>query len=384
LSRHELPAFVQQKLKIEHDRDVFLKIQDELLQRFDAERDCETYRKYLQLFEAIFPELLEPTNVPAAARILEHVSSHRDAPAPFEARPDLAEAWFPHLVASSLGGALVERLPKADKLEREALLALVRGVGDPIVPILFTLLRECEIASCRQALTQALADLKHHSLPYLNQEFADPNLPSDYLCELLGILTQVGSLDSEALVSELRRHPDAQVRVAALNVAAALAFPECERWALAALDDRDRAVQEASLKLLFERRSTAPELFGYCGRILSHLDDSLEGMARRICAALSGYGQGEHRKRSVALLLAVLAEGPAKGGGLLSSLRRSLADDSGCIPVKIAACHALGRLRAKEAAEVLERLTKEKHNALKQAARHALEQIEASRAPPTP
>jgi hypothetical protein len=99
-------------------------------------------------------------------------------------------------------------------------------------------------------------------------------------------------------------------------------------------------------------------------------------MARRICAALAGYDRGEHRKRSVALLLAVLSEGPAKSGGLLSSLRRSLTEDSSCTPVKIAACHALGRLRAKEAVEVLERLGKEKHVGLKQAARHALEQIE--------
>jgi len=376
LSRHELPAFVQQKLRIEHNRDVFLTIQDELLQCFDAEPSCEKYRKYLQLFETIFPELLAPTNIPAAARILEHASSHRDAPAPFEARSDLAEAWFPHLVASSLGGALVERLPKTDKVEREALLDLARGVGEAVAPVLFTLLRECESVSCRQDLARALVDLKHQSLHYLNQEFVDPNLPSDYLCELLGILAQVGSLDSEPLVSGFRRHADARVRVAALNVAETLALPECERWAIDALGDRDRVVQEASLKLLFDRRSTAPELFGYCGRILSHLDESLEGMARRICAALCGYDRGEHRKRSVALLLAVLADGPAKGGGLWSSLRRSLADDSGCIPVKIAACHALGRLRANEASEVLERLGEAKHAALKQAARHALDQIE--------
>ena len=59
-----------------------------------------------------------------------------------------------HLVASSLGGELVEQLPEADKVKREALLDLAREVGEAVVPILFTVLRECENAPCRQDLVR--------------------------------------------------------------------------------------------------------------------------------------------------------------------------------------------------------------------------------------
>jgi hypothetical protein len=104
LAREELPVFVQQKLAVEHDTEVFLKLQDEVLRRFDAVRDGEQYHRYLRLFETIFPELLERADLSAAARVLARVSGHRTRPATFERRAELADAWLVHLVASSLGG----------------------------------------------------------------------------------------------------------------------------------------------------------------------------------------------------------------------------------------------------------------------------------------
>jgi hypothetical protein len=375
LSREELPAFVQQKLALEHDTEVFLRFQDEMLRRLDAVRDGEQYRKHLHLFETIFPELLARADVSPAARVLGRVSGHRTLPAPFETRGELADAWLTHLVASSLGGELVEQLPVADKVKREALLDLAREVGETVVPILFAVLRECESAPCRQDLVRTLTELKASSLPFLSQEMSEASLPSVYLCELLGILAQVGDLDSTELASRLLRHDDAQVRIAALRAASELEPSRRESWAIDALDDRDREVQEAALKLLFERRSTAPKFFGFCGRILSHLDEEHEGMALRICAALTGYDPGEERARRAALLLAALGDAGEQGGGLWSSLRRSLAGEPTFLPVKIAACQALGRIRASEAADVLTQLSKHNHPALKQAAARALEQI---------
>jgi hypothetical protein len=375
LAREELPAFVQQKLALEHDTEIFLKFQDELLRRFDAVRDAEQYLKYLRLFGNIFPELLAPADVSAAARVLGRVSGHRTLPGSFETRAELADSWLVHLVASSLGGELLEQLPVADKVKREALLDLAREVGEAVVPILFNVLRECENASCRQDLVRTLPELKASSLSFLSHEMTDANLPSIYLCELLEILAHVGEADSPEMASRFLRHDDAQVRIAALRAASELESSRCEGWAVEALDDRDPGVQEAALKLLFERHSTAPEFFGFCGRILSHLDEDQEGMARRICAGLVGYDRGEGRARSVALLLSALGDTGEQGGGLLSSLRRSLAGEPTCLPVKIAACQALGRMGASEAADVLTQLSKHNHPALKQAAARALEQV---------
>jgi len=375
LAREELPAFVQQKLAVEHDTEVFLKLQGEVLRRFDAVRDGEQYQRYLRLFETIFPELLERADLSAAARVLARVSGHRTRPATFERRAELADAWLVHLVASSLGGELVEQIPVADKVKREALLGLAREVGEAVVPILFSVLRECENAPYRQDLVRTLTELEAPSLRYLGHEMGDANLPSLYLGELLGILARVGDSDSGELASRFLRHEDAQVRIAALRAGSELDPSKSERRAVDALDDRDREVQEAALKLLFERRSTAPELFGFCARVLAHLDPAREGMARRICTALSGYDRGEDRARSVALLVAALGDAGGQGRRLWSSLRRSLAGEPTCLPVRIAACQSLGRLGASEAAEVLTHLSKQSHPALGQAAARALEQI---------
>jgi hypothetical protein len=377
LAQEELPAFVQQRIAVERNTEVFLRIEDRLLQRFDAESDPECYLKYLNLFETIFPELLSRADLSPAARVLRCASGHRSAPAAFDGRPEQADAWLGRLTGSSLGREIVSRLPEADKLRREALLELAHAAGEAGTPVLFTALRECGNAPSRQDLVRALTELKRPSLELLSRELAKSDLPSLYVCELLGILGGVGDAASARLASRFCRHGDPQVRVAALRAAGELEPAACERWALDALADRDRTVQEAALKLLFERRSTAPELFDFCGRILTHLDEAHESMVPRICSGLAGYDRGEARARSVALLLAVLGGTEGRGPGLWASLRRSLTDEPSSSPAAIAACHALGRMCAGEAAEVLTHLSKQRDPALRQAATRALERVEA-------
>ena len=374
----ELPPFLQRKFTAERDADSFLKLEERILARFDRESVPEKYRKYLDFFESIFPELLSRADPSATIAIVDHVSKHRLSPSPFEKRPEWAAIWLEQIIYSSLAEDLVRELSQADKLKRESLLELCRRLGDETVPILFRALSRCENAPTRQALSEVLAELKYASRAFLRSELAQPDLPVDYLLELLRILSRVGDARSTELAAPLLGHEDPAVRIEALSTARALDAAFGEARTLAALSDADPKVQAAALKALFDAGSTAPALFAFCERIFGGLNESNEETARLICSRLAGYEQGEARQRCVALLRMALGETQEKGGGWLSSLKRSVAGEPSHAAVRVAACQALGRLRAKEASEALGHLAKQATPALKRAALHALERIRKS------
>jgi hypothetical protein len=376
LEEKELPEFVQRKLIIERDTEKFLEIEQSLLGLFDAVRDPEEYCRYLDLFEMLFPELISRTDISAAIRTVERVSAHCTSPAPFDRRAELASAWLEQLVQSTLREEFLDRLSSTDMTTREKLLHLAHCVGDASVPILFETLRACESAPCSQALTAALIEFKDAALGFLSHEMEKSDLPVEYICELLNILARVGNAAAAELASESLSHDHPRVRSAALNTTAELNAPSWESRALDALEDRDRGIQETALKILFKRGSTAMQLFAFCTRTLSGLDDANEDLAGRICSALASYDSGASRTNSIAILLTPFEDIEQRQSSLLSSLRRSLVGEPAHLPVKIAACHALGRLRAREATDILRSLSKVKQPALKQAASHALERIE--------
>jgi hypothetical protein len=375
LAIEELPAFIQRKLTIEHKAQVFLEVQEDLLRSFDNESDPGTYQKYLDFFQTVLPELLSPSNLSAAAPILHCVSRHCSSPARFPERGELAEAWLEHLAHTGLGRQFVERLRDADHVYREALFDFARELGNTRVALLFAALRDSENAACRKDLIHGLAEFKVPSLHFLREQIEHPNLPPNYLCDLLSILARVGDSDAVGLAVRFLEHAEPSVRIRALRAAATLDPAACERGALDALADRDAHIRDAALKFLFAYRSVEPALFDFCRRTLSDLDEADPELAQRVCSGLTSYASGEARSWSIALLVSVLEGVESREGSWWSAFRRSVRRDPSHLQLRVAACQALGRMSAGEATEVLARLSREKNPALRNAARHALEQI---------
>lgn len=371
----ELPAFLQRKFRVEQDAATYLRLEQRMLARLDREPSAERYQLLLGFLESIFTELLARADPSPTLTIIDHISEHRIADPPFAERPILAAAWLERIIYSSLAQDLVRELSHADKLKRESLLELCRRLGDETVPILFRALSGCENAPTRNAITEVLVQLKYASRAFLRRELLEPDLSTQYLLELLRLLGRIGGHDCAALLESALGHADAEVRIEALGAASMLDPGHGEGTTLTALSDAEPKVREAALKILFDRGSTAPGLLAFCGRILREPDESDEGMARLICSRLAAYDQGERRGASVALLLGALGDVGKASDGWWSSLKRSVTTESGCVPVKVAACQALGRLRAAEAREPLERASQHANPALKRAAQHALECI---------
>jgi hypothetical protein len=375
LRMEELPAFLQRKFRVERDAATFRRLEERILARLDRESNAEKYQLLLGFLESIFTELLSRADPLPTLTIIDHVSEHRIVEPPFAERPMLAAAWLEGIIYSSLAEDLIRELAHADKLKRESLLELCRRLGDETVPILFRALSGCENAPTRNAITEVLTNLKYASRAFLRRELLEPDLPTSYLLELLRLLSRIGGEDYAELLEPALGHTDAEVRIEALGAASMLGPAHDDEKILAALSDAEPKVRETALKTLFDRGSTAPALFAFCGRILREADESNEEMARLICSRLTAYDRGERRETCVALLLGALGDVGKEGDGWWSSLKRSVTTESEPVSVKIAACQALGRLRPAEAREALEHMSQHANPALKRAARHALECI---------
>jgi hypothetical protein len=382
LGLEELPAFLQRKYRVEQDAAIFLKLEERILRRLDRESSADNYQVLLEFLESIFTELIARADPSPTLAIVDRVSEHRVLEPPFGERPMLAAVWLENVVYSSLSEELVRELSQADKLKRELLLELCRRLGDETVPILFRALSGCESVPTRNAIVGVLADLKFASRAFLRGELRKQDLPADYLLELLRLLGSVGDEDCADLLAPALDHDDAPIRIEALGALSNLDPPHGEERILSALSDTDSKVRETALKTLFDRGSTAPAFFAFCGRVLAEPDESQQEMALLICSRLAIYERGKHRGTCVALLRSALGDVGKAGGGWWSSIKRSVASESELVPVKIAACQALGRLGAAEASEALEQLGRHANPALKRAAQHALEDIRKAKPSP--
>jgi hypothetical protein len=376
LTVEELPVFIQEKMALESKAEAFLEIKDQHLRRFDRVGDPGEYQRHLVFFESIFPILLPRRDSSALLEILERVAAGRTEPAPFEERVAMTEVWFERLVESQLATELPELFEKADHVRRQFLLELCRFVGDPVLPTLFSILRESQPGPGHQELHAFLVEFKGPALRFVSRALQSVDETADYLRELLELIEQIGQPESASLAAALLAHRDPQVRKAALLAACHLDEGRGEEWLVPALVDAEAEIREAARAQLFKRRSTAPAVFQYCSGILNAIEDRAD-LARHICTDLAVFEEGEGRQQSVALLLDVIADDEALASGWLSKLTRRVSEPAH-LHVQIAACLSLGRLRATEAADPLARLCKCGNRPLEQAAGRALKMIQQS------
>jgi HEAT repeat protein len=372
LKLEELPATLRDKVLIEQKVARFLEVAPAHLDAFDRTSTPDLYQKHLDFFQLVFAELLGRFELDIVVRIALLVSKHRAAADPFPGRSVLAGAWVTSLPATPAGSEVIWQLMSTDKVRRESLFTLCSVLGDGGVPLLFKALCECPSRSVRQEICDLLEELKEPTRPFLAAELDKRNLPWYFQRNLLNLLGRVGGDSARGLVERFLgdRHP--RVRLEAILAAGTLDPAGAEAVLLWALDDPDPDIRRVSLRQLVQRRSSAPALFEHVRVLLQDLE-SLDDEARQACGLLATYQAGEGHERAVEVLLELLQEDTKRGLWARLTAKDSEAADA----LKQAACQALGRLRAKRAVPVLERLSEGRHKSLRQAATQALRAIQA-------
>ena len=371
LKLEELPAALQDKVRIEQKVARFLEVAAAHLETFDRTASADLYQKHLDFFELIYPELLARFELDVVVRIALLVSKHRVAPDPFPGRAALAAAWLHGLHATPAGSEIIWQLMSTDKVRRESLFTLCGVLGDGGVPLLFKALCECPTRSVRQEICDLLEELKEPTRPFLAAELDKRNLPWYFQRNLLNLVGRVGGEQARGLVERFLgdRHP--RVRLEAILAACTLDPVGAEGILLWALDDPDPDIRRVSLRQLVQRKSAAPALFDHVRVQLRDLE-SLDDEARQACGLLASYTAGEGHDRAVDVLLELLQEDTKRGLWARLTAKDSEAADA----LKQAACQALGRLRARKAVPLLERLSEGRHKSLRTAASQALRLIQ--------
>jgi len=376
LSLPELPAALQDKLRIEDKVDVFMKAWSQHLQLFEGVPSAEPYRRHLGFFALIFAELLHRREYDVAVKIALLVARHGALAEGFPGRQALASAWLAELAASA-GDEIVRQLLSADKLRRKSLLTLCGVLGEGAVPVLFRALCDCPTRSGRQELCDLLEALKQPTLQFLAAELEKKTIPWYFQRNLINLLGRAGDRPALGIVGRFLndRHP--RVRLEAILSACALDPAGAERTLLRGLADEDPDIRAVSLRQLVQRRSTTRELFDCLRALLGKPTGAGVEAALQACSLLTGYQSGEGYDRAVELLIDVLKDEPRRG-----FWSRLAGDQEGQEALRIAACQALGRLRARRAVPELSRLADGKDKALKPAASHALRLIQVVPDPP--
>ncbi len=369
LALEDLPAVVQDRLRIQ-DRVVrFLENWDAHLRVFDEISAGPLYQRHLDFLTLIYPELLSRREMEPVIQIGLLVAKHRVADEPYLGRRRMAAAWISGVAASPAGGEMVAQLMTPDRGRREALMNLCGILGEGAVPILFKALCDCPSRSIRLELCELLVGLREPTMLFLAAELEKKSIPWYFQRNLLNLMGRIGDVSSLPMVGRFMSDKHPRVRLEALLAACALDPVSAESHLLWGLTDQDPDVRGVSLRHLVQRRSVAAELFEHCRQVLA--DPQAEDEGRAVCSLLTSYQAGAGHEDAVELLLEVVGDEPRKR--MFGFLKP--AEDTQ-IGVRVSAIQALGRLRARTAVSVLTRIAEGRNAGLRQSASVALRLIQ--------
>jgi HEAT repeat protein len=299
------------------------------------------------------------------------VTKHRVAADPVPGRQQLASSWMAGLGSSPASAEIVAHLMSTDRVRRESFLTICGILAEGAIPILFRALNECPTRSIRLELCELLVSLKEPTAAFLVTELERRDIPWYFQRNLLNLLGRVGDESLVGVAQPFMRDRHARVRLEALLTTCALDPANAEHHLVLGLGDADPDIRGVSLRQLVQRRSTSPEIFDHVRAVLGNLDEADRETGRQICTLLASYQAGEGYDQAVDLLLDILQDDDRKG--LWSRLK---SDSEGRDFLKVAACQALGRLRARRAVSVLSKLSQGKNRALRLSAVQALRFIQ--------
>jgi HEAT repeat protein len=346
---------VAQEVENEYHRDVRASALNILFDLFELEGDPQTRAEVLDILEHLFPNLLNARDFRTAATVLREsklLASRGRALTPAEG--DRLDAFVGKLSEPAIVSQLLQSLDEAPALAGEAEVAEV--------------LRELR-ASALEPVLSAIPALTSAGLKTLLEGVAD-RLAASHSDEVLRILRSPESPALASVVALCGRlslhqvvpglgstvtHPDPVVRLASVQALAQLATPAALALVDKAIDDDDRAVRLAAVRVVGSR--------GYKGAL-----KRVEGVV---------LGKSVKEMDLTEKMAFFEAYGTIAGGGGVKALGgmllpRGLLKLKESSETRACAAIALGKVRTAEAREILTRVADDKDLVVRNAVSRAL------------
>jgi HEAT repeat protein len=347
-------SYVVREVREEYSRDVRASALAALFDLFEQQRAADIRDEILTILEQLFPNLLNAGEFRTVAAVLRELRLMAERAKPLEpAQLTRLHAFELRLSEPTIVRQLIQSLDEAGTRPGDAdvseVLRELRPAALETIVIWAPRLASEHVRQLLEAAADRLAAGSSGEVLRL--------LRSHESEALLGIVALCGRLQLQAAVAglgDVLSHADAAVRLAAVQSLTAIGSPGALAHIDRAIDDADRIVRVAAVKAAGAR--------GY------------KGALRRIEAVIQGKAvRAMELSEKMAFFEAYGAIAGAAGlkhlAGMLAPrglLRRESAEMRACAAI------ALGRVRTREAREVLERAASDKELVVRNAVNRAL------------
>lgn len=344
-----LPRTMREQVSMERWTASFLNDSKGFLTLFSQIEISTAYLQQLPNLISIIPQLIELQKFSDAKAIIEMLREHRD-PSNTDGFPGRAEAVshaMENLNNEEVVKLLVEAARTAPPDVREILSQLFVALGRSAVPALVLVLDRSERRDILNETGLTFIAMGKEAVEPLVEVLNTGGLRRDTACSIINVLSQLGDENTGASLSRYTRHPQWQVRHAAIQAIFQLLGPNAIDPLISALDDREPNVARHAIHLLERLRSRKLTLVLKLIDVLNppeeseiRRDSSVVAAAVALLASLGNLQLGDELGTVEEQLLECFdRHGQNK---MLAMLKRSR--DESSVAIREALCKALGTL----------------------------------------
>ena len=352
-------GYIAKELDAEYRRDVRSSALDVLFDLVELNSDAPVRDEVLTILEQLFPNFLNSRDFRAAAMVLRESKLLKEKPLGFS--PNQIQR-FGHF-ASSLSetatvGQLLQSLDEASGLNvdshaTEVIRELRASALEPLVGWLPSL----SSVPLRTTLEQVIDRLAGENTAEIHRLLRTPDSPA-----LEGVIALCGRLSLHQAVpglAETMGHANARIRLATVQTLGQLATPAALSLVDRAIDDVDKAVRIAAVRVAGSR--------GY------------KGALKRVESVVLGKSKDMDLTEKMAFFEAYGAIAGVNGLKTLSTilLQKGLIKMKEPADTRACAAIALGRIKTPEARDVLQRAAEDKELVVRNAVNRALRGVAA-------
>jgi HEAT repeat protein len=359
-----LPKSMRERVSMERWTAAFLNDTAGFLELFGQIEISAAYLQQLPYLITIIPQLIQLQKYEDAQAIIEMLKEHRDGTSEdgFRGRSEAVTHAMENLDNEEVVKLLVEAARTAPPEIREILSQLFVTLGASAIPALVQVLDRSERREILNETGLTFIAMGRDAIDPLVEVLDGSGLRRDTACSILNVLAQIGDATTGIALGRYVRHPQWQVRRAALQAVYQLRGVDATDILVLALDDREAQVVRHAIQLLERLKSRKLSLVTKLIDILNSPEEREEpyegSVVTAAIGALAGLGNlelGEDLGTIEEQLLSCFdLHGQSK---MLALLKRPREESS--MAIRESLCAALGQIGDEMSLDRLEDMSDE-------------------------